>query len=214
MEAKEVEEAKEAGAKEAKAGGVTDLAPPSPVAAASAALGAMELRDDGALAEEGEIGLSSNPDARERALGFRINAMNMRDATNGALKWDSGLWSTEMWERELEARIPADILACPAVSREINFTSALSMEKFRLEQRIFFQGVCMEEWFFDFGFVIPGSTNTWQNTIEAAGGDQMLPAPMLSGNVTIETTFYDGETYLAKCLVRVFYVEEGAANRK
>ena len=88
------------------------------------------------------------------------------------------------------------------------------MEKFRLEQRIFFQGVCMEEWFFDFGFVIPGSTNTWQNTIEAAGGDQMLPAPMLSGNVTIETTFYDGETYLAKCLVRVFYVEEGAANRK
>ena len=117
-------------------------------------------------------------------------------------------------ERELEARIPADILACPAVSREINFTSASSMEKFRLEQRIFFQGVCMEEWFFDFGFVIPGSTNTWQNTIEAAGGDAMLPASMLSGNVTIETTFYDGETYLAKCLVRVFYDEEKQANRK
>jgi hypothetical protein len=42
------------------------------------------------------------------------------------------------------------------------------MNDFRLEQRVFFQGVCIEEWCFNFGFVIPGSTNTWQQSIEAA----------------------------------------------
>ena len=35
------------------------------------------------------------------------------------------------------------------------------------------------EWKFDFGFVMPGSTNSWQQTIEAAGGSRMLPAALL-----------------------------------
>lgn len=35
------------------------------------------------------------------------------------------------------------------------------------------------EWRFDFGFVIPGSTNTWQSTIEAAGEGKMIPADIL-----------------------------------
>ena len=35
------------------------------------------------------------------------------------------------------------------------------------------------EWLFDFGFVIPESTNTWQSLIEAAPEDQMMPANVL-----------------------------------
>lgn len=50
---------------------------------------------------------------------------------------------------------------------------------------------------------MPNSTNQWQSTIEAAS--EMLPAEMLSGNITIETNFFDGERLLAKSLVRVFY---------
>jgi hypothetical protein len=38
------------------------------------------------------------------------------------------------------------------------------------------QGRCLEEWNFDFGFVIPNSTNTWQSLIEAAPESQMMPA--------------------------------------
>jgi hypothetical protein len=34
-------------------------------------------------------------------------------------------------------------------------------------------------WLFQFGFVIPGSTNSWQQIIEAAPPDKMLPASML-----------------------------------
>jgi len=35
------------------------------------------------------------------------------------------------------------------------------------------------EWYFEFGFVIPESTNTWQSIIEAAPAGQMMPAQIL-----------------------------------
>jgi retinal rod rhodopsin-sensitive cGMP 3',5'-cyclic phosphodiesterase subunit delta len=62
------------------------------------------------------------------------------------------------------------------------------------------------EWFFAFGFVIPGSTNSWEQIIEAAPPSAMLLAEELSGNVTIETSFLDNKLVLCKNLVRVFYV--------
>ena len=42
------------------------------------------------------------------------------------------------------ARVPKKILKCRAVSREINFSSKESMEKFRLEQKVLFKGKCLE----------------------------------------------------------------------
>jgi retinal rod rhodopsin-sensitive cGMP 3',5'-cyclic phosphodiesterase subunit delta len=87
------------------------------------------------------------------------------------------------------------------------------------------------EWQFDFGKVIPNSRNTWSCTIMAAPPDQMLPASLLrcagfsvqppicshlvltvlcslwfSGNVTIETSFYDGQQLVSKSTIRVYYV--------
>ena len=153
----------------------------------------------------GEVSLSDDPKAQQIANGFRINYMNMRDGATGNLMWQSANFASGLFERELEAHIPPNILECAAVSREINFSSEEELEHFRLEQRVFFQGVCMEEWFFDFGFVIPGSTNSWQSTIEAAGDDAMLPAYLLNGNVTIETSFFDGDLFVSKSLVRIFY---------
>ena len=48
-----------------------------------------------------------------------------------------------------------------------------AQDDFKLLQKIYFQGHVLEEWFFQFGFVIPNSTNNWQSTIEAAA--EMLP---------------------------------------
>ena len=62
------------------------------------------------------------------------------------------------------------------------------MDNFRLVQRVLFKDSQLEEWHFEFGFVIPGSTNTWQQTIEATDEADMLPAEMLTGNVVIETS--------------------------
>jgi retinal rod rhodopsin-sensitive cGMP 3',5'-cyclic phosphodiesterase subunit delta len=102
--------------------------------------------------------------------------------------------------------VPKQILNCRAVSREINFSSIEPLENFRLEQKVLFkvsvyinlivlfleaeldigifvinflQGRALEEWTFDFGFVIPNSTNTWQSIIEAAPESQMMPAQIL-----------------------------------
>lgn len=87
--------------------------------------------------------------------------------------------SRSISEVEHEARVPKMILRCNAVSREINFSSAEPMEKFRLEQKVLFKGRCLEEWFFEFGFVIPNSTNTWQSLFQAAPESQMMPANVL-----------------------------------
>ncbi|KAI6063045.1 Retinal rod rhodopsin-sensitive cGMP 3',5'-cyclic phosphodiesterase subunit delta [Aix galericulata] len=120
------------------------------------------------------------------------NWMNLRDAETGKILWQ-GTEDLSVPGVEHEARVPKKILKCKAVSRELNFSSAEQMEKFRLEQKVYFKGQCLEEWFFEFGFVIPNSTNTWQSLIEAAPESQMMPANVLTGNVIIETKFYDDD---------------------
>lgn len=42
------------------------------------------------------------------------------------------------------ARVPKKILKCKSVSRELNFSSSEKLEKFRLEQKVFFKGQCLE----------------------------------------------------------------------
>jgi len=153
----------------------------------------------------GSIMVSSDPRARAVLDGFRLKYMCMRDAVSGAMMWESAEWDESMFYHEQEAHVPRSILSCAAVSREIKFSSRELMEDFRLEQRVFFQGVCLEEWRFRFGFVIPGSTNTWQQTIEAADEADMLPADLISGKITIESSFFDGDLLVSKSLVRVFY---------
>lgn len=143
--------------------------------------------------------------ARNILEGFQLNWMNLRDASSGRVLWQ-GSEDLSKPEKEHEARVPKKILKCKAVSREINFSSKESMEKFRLEQKVIFKGRVLEEWYFQFGFVIPDSTNTWQSTIEAAPQGQMMPASALSGNVIIETNFYDEDLLVSQSRVRVFYV--------
>uniref|UniRef100_A0A3B3SN63 Phosphodiesterase 6D, cGMP-specific, rod, delta n=1 Tax=Paramormyrops kingsleyae TaxID=1676925 RepID=A0A3B3SN63_9TELE len=75
-----------------------------------------------------------------------------------------------------------------------------------LQTRLRFSPSFPAEWFFEFGFVIPNSTNTWQSLIEAAPESQMMPANVLTGNVVIETKFYDDELLVSTSRVRLFYV--------
>lgn len=49
-----------------------------------------------------------------------------------------------MFRAELKATVPREILECAAVSREINFTSKREIRQFRLEQRVFLHGSCIE----------------------------------------------------------------------
>eukprot|EP00741_Cyanophora_paradoxa_P003434 tig00000704_g3337.t1 len=153
-----------------------------------------------------EIQVSSDAAAQAIHEGFRINYMNMRDAETGRILWETQDWDAQTFRQEIIAEIPREILKCNAVSREINFSSKQKMSKFRLAQRIYFHGNVIEEWEFDFGFVIPNSTNSWQQEIASAGEGNMIPAEELSGNVVIETLFYDGDMFISSSVVRVLYV--------
>mmetsp|Transcript_11947 Transcript_11947/g.20179 ORF Transcript_11947/g.20179 Transcript_11947/m.20179 type:complete len:154 (+) Transcript_11947:291-752(+) len=137
--------------------------------------------------------------------GFHINWMNMRDARSGALIWEQD-WPSDWKTSEVVAEIPASIMTCKEVSRELNFTSAQEIKDFSLTQRVFLGDMCLEEWCFDFGFVIPNSTNAWQSTIEAADEQDMLKPAEISGLMRIETSFMTGDTEFNKSIVRIFYV--------
>lgn len=137
--------------------------------------------------------------------GFQINWMILRDADSGSIIWQENKDFSSP-DVEHEAKVPVKILDLRAVSREINFSTIEEMENFRLDQKVLFKGHIMEEWFFEMGWVSPNTTNTWQSTIEAAPESQMMPAKVLNGNVTIETSFYDGETLITKSVVRLYYI--------
>merc|ERR1719264_1633892 len=107
---------------------------------------------------------------------------------------------------ETEAQVPQEILNCRQVSREIIFSSQEVMSSLRLVQTVIFKGEVLEEWNFSFGFVIPNSTNTWQQTIEAADEEEMIPAELLSGHLILHTAFYDGEHCIASQRIRLWYV--------
>ncbi|GLH01967.1 Probable cGMP 3',5'-cyclic phosphodiesterase subunit delta [Gryllus bimaculatus] len=146
-----------------------------------------------------------SPKGEDIMKGFQVNWMVLRDADTGKILWQ-GYQDLSIPDLEHEARVPKKILKCRAVSREINFSSVEPMEKFRLEQKVLFKGRCLEEWFFEFGFVIPNSTNTWQSMIEAAPESQMMPANVLNGNVVIETKFFDDDLLVSTSRVRLYYV--------
>ncbi len=44
------------------------------------------------------------------------------------------------------ARVPKKILKSRAVSRELNFSSAEKLDKFRLIQKVYFKDNCIEGW--------------------------------------------------------------------
>ena len=128
----------------------------------------------------------------------------MRDAATGKILWEQSKGWGDMYDREILARVPRRLLDCRAVSREVNFTSEFKMKDFRLEQRVLLHDRPFERWNFRFGFVMPGSTNTWQQVIEADTGN-MIPAEVLSGHVTIETSFFDDQMIVSKSRLRLFY---------
>jgi len=82
------------------------------------------------------------PRAEDILKGFQVNWMNLRDADTGKILWQ-GNDDLSLPGEEHEARVPKKILKCRAVSREINFSSAEPMEKFRLVNNLLFVTVTL-----------------------------------------------------------------------
>jgi len=66
--------------------------------------------------------------------------------------------------------------------------------------------ICLEEWVFTFGFVIPGSTNSWQSVIVAAKDGKSNARAMIGSQFLIETNFYDDSNFVCKKSTKVRYI--------
>ena len=97
------------------------------------------------------------------------------------------------------------MLGYPAVGREIVFSTVEPIKDFRIQQDVLVHGKNIEKWNFKFGFVIPNSENSWETIVQAAGEGNMLPAEYLSGNMYILTSFYAGNLFISRSVVKVFY---------
>lgn len=146
------------------------------------------------------------PAMTEVAAGLAIISMSMRDATQPTALWQDDSWdATTMWTAEHEAHLPASLLECSAVARTVDFSSVHAIPDLSLEQTMLLHGQEVEKVRFEFGFVIPGSRNSWEQTIVAASKDRMLPADVLSGNLVVRSTFFSGTTKVGTTHVRIFY---------
>jgi len=107
--------------------------------------------------------------------------------------------------------IPAKILKCKAVAREVKFSSEDLLENLQMVQLVFMEHPAtqelmpLEDWRFHFGFVIPNSHNSWQSTTVAAGEGNMVDPGMASGKVIIITRFINDDQVVREMRVRVFY---------
>jgi hypothetical protein len=85
--------------------------------------------------------------------------MNMKDAETGEELWSSPMdWLPNLhtharpspprcerfFDDELDAHVPARILECKEVSREVTFFSEEALNDFKIQQIILFQGVAIE----------------------------------------------------------------------
>ena len=151
------------------------------------------------------IQLPKDPEAKKILDGFNLISLTLKNSETGEKAWKSENWGHEVFTTVKEAHLPARMLSFPAVGREIVFTTKEVIRDFKITQDVVVHGKKIEQWDYSFGFVIPGSQNSWETIVQAAGEGNMLPASYLSGNMYIITSFFSGNNLISKSVVRVFY---------
>ena len=137
---------------------------------------------------------------------FKIIKMTMRDASETSSK--GVFWSNSDWDMttqdEQSVKFPKAMLDCAAIGREMTFFAEKAISDFSVEQNMYLGNTLIETLSYDFGFVIPKSTNSWEQIIEADVG-QVLPAEVLSGNLVVQTSFKAKGVEFARTNYRVYY---------
>ena len=150
-----------------------------------------------------EESLNMSEELRKIKEGLKINHMQMKDGNNGQVLWECTNW--DLNSSNHTEKITKDLLNCKVVIRNVNFSSIEQIEDLELVQNFYLMGELIETSRFKFGFVIPGSTNDWEQIIEAKE-DGVLPAEVMSGKLHVETYFLCQDTILWKNKILIYYV--------
>ena len=135
--------------------------------------------------------------------GFRVNHMQMKDGNNGKVMWEVKSW--DLNKPDHTENITKELLKCKIIVRNINFSSVEAIDELELVQNFYLMGELFESCRFRFGFVIPGSTNDWEQIL-LAKEDGVLPAEVLSGKLQVETFFLIKGRVLYKNKILIYYV--------
>ena len=135
--------------------------------------------------------------------GFRLNHMQMKNGENGEVMWEVKSW--DLTKENHTENITKELLKCKRIIRNVNFSSDEKIDDLELVQNFYLMGELFETSRFKFGFVIPGSTNDWEQII-IAKEDGVLPAEVLSGKLQVETLFLIQGKILYKNRILIYYV--------
>ena len=135
--------------------------------------------------------------------GFKINLIQMKDGETGKMIWDCK--NLDLSSPHLTIKISKELLKCKVIKRNVNFSSVEKIEDLELIQNFYLMGELFESSRFKFGFVIPGSTNDWEQ-IMIAKQDGVLPVEVLSGKLQVETLFLIQGKVLYKNKILIYYV--------
>ena len=135
--------------------------------------------------------------------GFKINLIQMKDGDSGKMMWDCKDW--DLSSPNQTVKISKELLKCKIIKRNVNFSSVEKIEDLELIQNFYLMGELFESSRFKFGFVIPNSTNDWEQ-IMVAKEDGVLPAEILSGKLQVETLFLIQGRILYKNRILIYYV--------
>ena len=135
--------------------------------------------------------------------GFKINLIQMKDGDSGKMMWDCKDWDFSSPNKTV--KISKELLKCKIIKRNVNFSSVEKIEDLELIQNFYLMGELFESSRFKFGFVIPNSTNDWEQIIEAKE-DGVLPAEVLSGKLKVETLFLCEGKIIIKNKILIYYV--------
>ena len=135
--------------------------------------------------------------------GFKINLIQMKDGDSGKMMWDCKDWDFSSPNQIV--KISKELLKCKIIKRNVNFSSVEKIEDLELVQNFYLMGELFESSRFNFGFVIPNSTNDWEQIIEAKE-DGVLPAEVLSGKLKVETLFLCEGKIIIKNKILIYYV--------
>ena len=135
--------------------------------------------------------------------GFKINLIQMKDGDTGKMMWDCK--DLDLSSPHQTIKISKELLKCKVIKRNVNFSSVEKIEDLELIQNFYLRGELLESSRFKFGFVIPNSTNDWEQIIEAKE-DGVLPAEILSGKLNVETLFLCEGKIIVKNKILIYYV--------
>ena len=135
--------------------------------------------------------------------GFKVNHIQMKNGENGEVMWEVKSWDLNKVSHT--ENITKELLKCKRIIRNVNFSSKEKIDELELVQNFYLMGELFESSRFKFGFVIPGSTNDWEQ-IMIAKQDGVLPVEVLSGKLQVETLFLIQGKVLYKNKILIYYV--------